>query len=123
MDVPDTDFEAALYEITRDGTSILLTTDALRARYRKDPRRAELVTPGAVEPYVFDSFTFVARRLANGSRLRLALACPNSIHQQKNYNSGGDVSAETAIDARTAHVTLYHDADHLSRLVLPVTGP
>jgi predicted acyl esterase len=37
-----------------------------------------------------------------------------------NYNNGGDVSAESAQDARTAHVTLYHDAEHPSHLELPV---
>ena len=55
-----------------------------------------------------------------GSRLRLAIACPNSIQIQKNYNSGGVVANETGKDARTANVTLYHDAKHPSTLELPI---
>jgi hypothetical protein len=39
---------------------------------------------------------------------------------EKNYNSGGVVADETAKDARTAHVTLYHDAAHPSALEIPV---
>ena len=39
---------------------------------------------------------------------------------EKNYNSGGVVAAETAKDARTAHITLYHDAKHSSFLEVPV---
>jgi hypothetical protein len=39
---------------------------------------------------------------------------------QKNYNSGGVVAEESGKDARTAHVTLYHDAEHPSCLELPV---
>jgi hypothetical protein len=58
--------------------------------------------------------------LVKGSRLRLLLRCPNMIHLQKNYNSGGVVAAESAQDARVAHVTVYHDADHPSYLELPL---
>jgi hypothetical protein len=47
-------------------------------------------------------------------------SCPNSINVEKNYNSGGEVSRETGKDARTAHITLYHDANHMSSLELPV---
>jgi len=39
---------------------------------------------------------------------------------EKNYNSGGVVAGETAKDARTAHITVYHDAAHPSRLELPL---
>jgi hypothetical protein len=69
---------------------------------------------------VFDHFTFFSRRIAQGSRLRLVLNCPNSIYVEKNYNSGGVVAEETAKDARTAHVVVYHDGEHPSRLELPV---
>ena len=55
-----------------------------------------------------------------GSRLRLVLSSPNSIYLEKNYNSGGEVAAECRKDARTAHVTLYQDADHPSHLQIPV---
>ncbi len=51
MDVPDTDFQAALYEVFLDGSSIQLTQDLLRARYRESLREARLVTPGKVECY------------------------------------------------------------------------
>jgi len=71
-------------------------------------------------PYVFDGFTFFSRRIAKGSRMRLVLNCLNSIYWEKNYNSGGVVANETAKDARTAHITVYHDAAHPSRLELPV---
>jgi hypothetical protein len=67
---------------------------------------------------VFDGFTFFSRQIARGSRLRLVLNCPNSILLEKNYNSGGVVAGETAKDARTAHITVYHDAAHPSWLEL-----
>lgn len=48
------------------------------------------------------------------------IASPNSIFLEKNYNSGGVVLDETAKDARTAHITLYHDSEHPSAFEIPV---
>ena len=120
MDVPDTDFRVDVYEIQPDGTSILLSWDRMRARYRESLRQEKLVQPGEINRYEFNSFRFFARRIAKGSRLRLLLRSPNSITWQKNYNSGGVVAEESGKDARTAHITLYHDAEHPSFLELPV---
>jgi hypothetical protein len=120
MDVPDTDFRAFLYEILPDGRSIQLTRAWMRARYRASLREERLVTPGEINCYQFDSFTFFSRRIARGSRLRLLFDSPNSITMQKNYNSGGVVAGESGQDARTAHVTLYHDPEHPSYLELPL---
>ena len=45
---------------------------------------------------------------------------PNSTTLEKNYNSGGVVAEESGKDARSAHITVYHDAEHASALELPV---
>jgi uncharacterized protein len=120
LDVPDTDFQVSVFEIKKDGTSVLLTEDMMRARYRESLRREKLVKPGEINRYEFNGFTFFSRRIAKGSRLRLLLRSPNSIGLQKNYNSGGVVAEESGKDARTAHITLYHDAEHPSLLEIPV---
>jgi putative CocE/NonD family hydrolase len=120
MDVPDTDFAVELDEVKADGSSVQLTTDILRARYRESMTHQKLVQPGEINRYDFDGFTFFSRRIAKGSRLRLTLSCPNSINVEKNYNSGKVVAEESGKDARTAHVTLYHDAAHASYLEIPV---
>jgi predicted acyl esterase len=98
-----------------------LTQDTLRARYRESLREEKLITPGEINQYVFDGFTFTSRRIAKGSRLRLVLRSPNTIYLQKNYNSGGIVAEESKEDARIAHVKLYHDAEHPSYLELSLT--
>ena len=123
MNVPDTDLEAVLSEILPDGGAVFLSSAVLRARYRESLRRETLVKPGKIEKYVLDNFTFISRRLAKGSRLRLLVHCVNSIGAEKNYNSGGVVASETAKDARTAHVTLWHDKAHTSALELPIAAP
>ncbi len=120
MDVPDTDFIVQVCEIQPDGTSIVLDRHLMRARYRELLREEKLVKPGEINRYEFNSFNFFSRRIAKGSRLRLLLQSPNSIHLEKNYNSGGVVAEESGKDARTAHITLYHDAEHPSFLELLV---
>jgi putative CocE/NonD family hydrolase len=120
LDVPDTDFMATLYEITPDGSSIHLTQDYIRARYRLSLREEKLVIPGEINRYVFDWFVFTSRLITKGSRMRLVFCCPNTPQLEKNYNSGGVVHEESGADARTAHIKLYHDAEHPSYLELPI---
>jgi putative CocE/NonD family hydrolase len=120
LDTPDTDLSADLYEIQPDGTSIALWSDLRRLRYRDSLREAKLVKPGDTVKCEFKPGLFVARRLMKGSRLRLVISSPNSIFWQKNYNSGGVVADETAKDAHTAHVQIYHDATHASSIELPL---
>jgi len=123
MDVPDTDLLASLYEIRPDGGSVLLTQAQMRARYRHSLRKPEPVTLNKPEFYQFTNFMWFSRRLDKGSRIRLVFECPNSIHLEKNYNSGGDVASETGKDAKTAHISLFHDTSYTSELELPVAKP
>src|SRR5260370_12420273 len=95
MDVPDTDLEADLYEILPDGGSVGLTGASMRARYRESLREAKPVMPGKIEKYVFENFTFFARRIGKGIRLRLVVRSINSTGSEKNYNSAGVVAPDT----------------------------
>jgi uncharacterized protein len=120
LDVPDTDLSATLYEILPDGSSVLLTNDEMRARYRESQTEPRMVAPGQVLRYDFDGFTWFSRRVSKGSRLRLVFGCINSSSSEKNFNTAGEVKNETGKDARVAHVTIYHDPDHPSVLEIPV---
>ncbi|HKI75615.1 MAG TPA: hypothetical protein VKA28_00305, partial [Candidatus Bathyarchaeia archaeon] len=55
--------------------------------------------------------------------LRLVIRSPNSVYWQKNYNSGKPVEEESADDARTAHVKIFHDPTHQSFLEVPTPEP
>ena len=123
MDVPDTDLLASIYEVRPDGGSVLLTQAQMRTRYRHSLRKPEMVPPNKPELYEFANFSWFSRRLEKGSRIRLVFECPNSIHLEKNYNSGGDVASESGKDSRTAHITLFHDTSYTSELELPVVKP
>jgi putative CocE/NonD family hydrolase len=120
IDTPDVDLSAQLYEIQPDGTSIVLWNDVRRLRYRDSLREAKLVRSGEIVRCDFNPGLFVARRLMKGSRLRLVVSSLNSIHWEKNYCSGGVVADETAKDARTSHVQVYHDTTHPSTIQFPL---
>src|SRR5262249_25839655 len=97
-----------------------LTRDFLRARYRNSLEKESLVPLSQPVRYDFSGFTWFSRRVAQGRRLRLGVSRINSSGVQKNYNSRGVVSDETAKDPRAAHGPLYHDAEHPSGLEIPV---
>jgi len=120
IDTPDVDLSADLFEIQPDGTSIALWSDLRRLRYRESLREAKLARPGEIVRCDFNPGLFVAWRLMKGSRLRLVVSSVNSILWQKNYCSGGVVADETAKDARTCHIQVYHDAQHASTIQLPL---
>lgn len=128
IDQPDTDFSVAVYEIAADGSSIVLSTDLMRARYRESPRESKLIHTKEPLLYQFDRFPFVSRRVKKGSRLRLVIGPVRSIccfvsYPEKNYNSGGVVAEESMKDARTVVVSLYHDRAHQSALYVPFGQP
>jgi putative CocE/NonD family hydrolase len=123
IDQPDTDFAVNVYEILPDGSSVLLTSDLKRARYRESLREAKLITTREPLKYDFDGFMFTSRLVRKGSRLRLTIGPVHSIYSQKNYNSGGDVSSETMRDARPVTVKLYHDRARPSTLFVPIGQP
>ena len=101
--MPDTDVEVEvevevevdLYEIRADGTSIYLTQDVQRARYRESLREAHLVKPGFINFY---TSSFFSRTIQRGCRLRLVLRSPDPLDYARNYNGGGNPMAESGKD-------------------------
>ena len=71
---------AGVTKFLADGSSIFLTNDVKRARYRDSPRTAKLVTTREAQLYDFNGFTFTSRLLRQGSRLRLVIGPVNSIY-------------------------------------------
>jgi putative CocE/NonD family hydrolase len=122
IDQRDTDVCAAIYEVGGDGAAIELTTAWMRARYREDLYREQLVTTAEPLQYRFDRFMFVARRIRRGHRLRLVIGPIDSIYAQRNYNSGGIIADESMSDARTVTVKLFHDDAHRSALYVPLAS-
>jgi len=120
MNVKDTDLSVSVYEIMADGSSIYLSNSLIRSRYRNSLEKPELIKSGVINNFNFNSFYFHAKTIKKGSRLRLLITPLNTVHWQKNYNSGGVVSEETGEDAKTAVINLHHGAEYPSYLELPI---
>jgi putative CocE/NonD family hydrolase len=120
-DAPDFDLSAQVMMISPDGTAVQLGQDLRRARFRNSPFRSELLRPGEVVEIPFQ-FNWAAWRIPAGARLRLVVTPLNSPNYQKNYNTGGRIGYERLEDARVAHVRIFHDARHASRLILPLAN-
>jgi len=124
IDCPDTDLYATIYEISDDGTSLRLSTDAIRARYREGLRTPKPIETREPLRYDFERFTFISRLIKRRHRLRLVISPVGRLIEgaftQKNYNAGGVVSEESSRDGRPVTVRLFHDAEHPSVLHVPI---
>jgi uncharacterized protein len=120
VDQPDTDVRASVYEIALDGSSILLSADSMRARYRTSPRVETLIADPQPARYEFTQFTFVARTITKRHRLRLVIGPVDSIYSERNCNTGGVVADERPNESRRVTVKLHHDSLHPSALIVPL---
>lgn len=123
IDQADTDFSVSVYEVGADGSSLLLTDDKLRARYRGGLHESHLIDSTEPLQYNFERFAFVSREVKRGSRLRLVFGPLSSIYYQRNYNTGGIVAEESIEDSRPVNVILFHDHLHPSVLYVPIGHP
>jgi hypothetical protein len=118
-DTPDFDLWAEVQMVLPDGSAIRLGDDIRRARFRDGPFEQKLMLPGQTVQIPFE-FSWLARRIPAGARLRVTIAPLNSPNYQKNFNTGGRMGYEKIEDARIAHVKIFHDAQRASRLTLPL---
>ncbi len=120
-DAPDFDLWAQVMMVLPDGSAVKLGEDIRRARFRNSVFKQELLAPGQFADVAFE-FYWMARRIPAGARLRLTIAPLNSPNYQKNYNTGGRIGYENITDARVAHIKVFHDGAHSSRLLLPLAA-
>jgi putative CocE/NonD family hydrolase len=113
----DTDFTAKLVDVYPDGAAMNLADNIIRSRYRRDPRRPELVTPGAVEEYTIDLYG-VSNLFRKGHRIRLEISSSNFPRFDPNPNTGEEIARERQPVAVLQ--TVHHSLAFPSRLVLPV---
>ena len=120
-DTTDYDLWAQVLLVQADGSAVRLGEDIRRARFRNSPFHAQLLRPGELAQIPFE-FNWAAWRLPAGAHLRVVIAPLNSPKYQKNYNTGGRIGYERVEDALIAHIRLLHDAQHASRLIVPLAA-
>jgi putative CocE/NonD family hydrolase len=123
---PDTDFTAKLIDVYPPnadfpaGVDLNIGDSIVRARYRHGPGKAELLKPGVPEEFTIEMYpTSVV--FARGHRIRVDISSSNFPHFDVNPNTGEPLDDNRGW--RTAENTVYLDAAHPSRILLPVIPP
>jgi hypothetical protein len=114
---PDTDIVVKLCDVRPDGVSYNVLDEFIRLRWRDGVRKTTLLEPGKLYDFDLDIGP-VAHRFRKGHRLRLQVTSSAFPHFDRNMNTGNPVGS----DARglVADITVLHDAEHPSALILPV---
>jgi uncharacterized protein len=125
-DGPDTDFTAKLVDVWPpnadfpDGLALNIGDGVIRARYRDSltaPTPLEPGRPNELEITLYPT----ALIFGAGHRIRLDVSSSNFPRFDVNPNTGEPLNANT--HWRVATNTVSHDADHPSRIILPVVAP
>jgi hypothetical protein len=115
---PDTDFVARLVDVYPDGRAINLTDGILRARFRAGIDAPESpIEPGRAHEYTIDLWA-TSNLFRAGHRIRLDVTSSSFPRWDRNPNTGAQLGTDTALAAATQ--TILHDAEHPSRVVLPI---
>jgi putative CocE/NonD family hydrolase len=119
-DAPDFDLWARLLDVAPDGTAFNLMSpglDVLRASYRNEKLQPELLKPGDIYKLTLDRM-LTSNLFPAGHQIRIQISGAFFPHFSRNLQSGESEITSSAM--RTAHVRIYHDPDHRSRIDLPV---
>jgi len=120
---PDTDFTAKLIDVyppNKDfagGVDLNIADSIVRARYRHGPGKAEFLQPGQPEEFTIEMYptSLVFQR---GHRIRLDISSSNFPRFDVNPNTAEPLNGNRRW--QVAENTVYMDARHPSRIVLPV---
>jgi len=111
----DTDWIVKLVDVHPDGRAFNLTDGVVRARYRNGAEA--LLTPGEVYEYHLD-LQVTSNVFARGHRIRIQISSTDFPRLHRNPNTGEPLLDDAALVPVVQSV--FHDADHPSRVTLPV---
>ncbi|MDH3519629.1 MAG: CocE/NonD family hydrolase [Myxococcales bacterium] len=119
-DRPDTDLAVRVSDVHPDGTSYAINgpeAGYLRLRYREGLDRQILMEPGRIVAVrIGDMLT--SNVFKKGHRIRFQISSSRAPHFDPNPNTGEEIA--TATHLVPVRVRIHHDAEHPSRLLLPV---
>jgi putative CocE/NonD family hydrolase len=113
----DTDFTVKLIDVFPDGYAMNISEGIIRARYRNDDSRPELLEPGEVAEYRIRLYP-TSNVFKPGHRLRVDVSSSSFPRFSRNLNTGEPVATGTTI--LVARQTVLHATEYPSRIVLPV---
>jgi putative CocE/NonD family hydrolase len=115
----DTDFTAKLVDVCPCGCANNLTDGIIRARYRNDMRKPELMTPGEVYRFEIDLWA-TSNVFGAGHRIRVEISSSNFPRFDRNPNTGGVIATTTREECIVAHLAVHHSQEYPSRITLPI---
>jgi putative CocE/NonD family hydrolase len=117
-DQPDTDLMVRLCDVYPDGGSFAITEGALRLRFRdtSGPADGSLMTAGETYAITLDLWP-TSIVFDEGHSVRIAIASSSSTRFDPNPNTGDAFRANS--DTQVATVTILHNEESPSRVVLP----
>jgi len=119
-DVRDVDLWVRLLDVAPDGTAFNLMSpglDVQRASCRNQKLQPELLKPGEIYRLDLDRM-LTSNVFRAGHQLRIQISAAFFPHFSRNLQTGESEMTSSAM--LIAHVRIYHDADHRSRIELPV---
>jgi uncharacterized protein len=115
----DTDFTVALVDIYPDGRAIGIADGIRRLRYRNGFAKQQPATPKETYEIEVDlaatSNVFMA-----GHRIGIEVSSSNFPRFDRNPNHGGVIAEATASDFVVARQRVFHDANRVSYITLPI---
>lgn len=121
-DVKDFDLWVRLLDVAPDGTAFNLMSpglDVLRASYREETVEPKLLEPGKI--YRLELNRMVTSNVfLKGHRIRVQTSGAFYPHFSRNLQTGE--SEIVSGEMKPGRITIHHDAEHASRVVLPVVG-
>ena len=119
-DCRDFDLWVRVQDVWPDGRAMNIMSpgnDVLRASYRRPEEPRTLLEPGEVyELRLPDLITGI--RLSRGHRLRIQISASFAPHFAPNPQTGE--SEVRSAESRPATITIRHDSEYLSRLLIPI---
>jgi len=122
-DVKDFDLWVRILDVSPDGTAFNLMSpglDVLRASYRNQSLRPDLLEPHHIYKLQLN-LLLTSNVFLKGHRIRIQISGAFYPHFSRNLQTGKSEIFYSEI--KIGHITVYHDADHRSRVLLPVIPP
>jgi putative CocE/NonD family hydrolase len=106
-------------DVYPDGRSILLVDYPLRARYHEGFDHQKLLVPGQVTKLAWD-IGWVSIIFNQGHQVRVTIASTGAPYFEPNTQTGGPITHFVTEAGIAAINTIWHDAKHASRVILPI---
>ena len=115
----DTDFWVQLTDVHPDGYSMHLTEGIIRGRYRNSLENPQLLKPKTVYDFPIDLW-IISNCFLKDHRIRIDVSSSSFPKYDRNPNTGHKFGEDAELVEATQ--TIYHDADNVSRIILPIIG-